>query len=53
MAVALVLDNDRTAAEEMYNELQATKERFIHQGDVAMSLDLMRWMLDSRLEIRG
>lgn len=53
MAVALVLDNDRTAAEEMYNELQANKDRFIHQGDVAMSLDLMRWMLDSRLEIRG
>ena len=48
MAVALALDNDRPAAEEMYNELQANRDKYIHQGDVAMSLDLMRWLLDNR-----
>ena len=48
MAATLALDNDRPAAEEMYRQLQADRDRFIHQGDVAMSLDLMQWLLDNR-----
>ena len=48
MAVALALDNDRPAAEKKYHDLQANRDKFVHQGDVAMSLDLMRWLLDNR-----
>ena len=48
MAVALALDNDRAAAEEIYNKLKENREKYIHQGDVAMSLDIMRWLLENR-----
>ena len=47
-AVALALDNNRPAAEKKYNDLQAKRDKFVHQGDVAMSLDLMQWFLDNR-----
>lgn len=47
-AVALALDNDRPAAEKKYHDLQAKRDKFVHQGDVAMSLDLMQWLLDNR-----
>jgi hypothetical protein len=47
MAVALALDNDRPAAEKMYHDLQANRDKYIHQSDVALSLDLMQWLLES------
>ena len=48
MAVALALDNDRPAAEKKYHDLQANRDKYIHQSDVALSLDLMRWLLEVR-----
>ena len=48
MAVALALENDRPKAEAMLHELETNRDKYIHQGDVAMSLDLMRWLLDNR-----
>ena len=48
MAVALALDGDRTRAEEIYHKLEAERNKYIHQTDVALSLDLMRWLLDNR-----
>ncbi len=48
MAVALALENDRPKAEAMLHELEANRDKYIHQGDVALSLDLMRWLLDNR-----
>ena len=48
MAVALVLDRDRDRAEQILQKLETERDKYIHQGDVAMSLDLMRWFLDKR-----
>lgn len=48
MAVALALDNDRPTAEKMFHDLQANRDKYIHQSDVALSLDIMRWLLDNR-----
>lgn len=48
MAVALALENDRPKAEAMLHELETGRDKYIHQGDVALSLDLMRWLLDNR-----
>lgn len=48
MAVALALNGDRARAEEIYHKLEAERDKYIHQTDVALSLDLMRWLLDNR-----
>ncbi len=48
MAVALALDGDRPRAEKLLDKLEAERDKYIHQGDVAMSLDLMHWFLDNR-----
>ena len=48
MAVALALDGDRPRAEELLGKLEAERDKYIHQGDVAMSLDLMRWFLNNQ-----
>ena len=48
MAVALVLDNDRPKAEKILHNLEANRDKFIHQSDVAMSLDLMHHILTTR-----
>ena len=48
MAVVLALDNDRAAAEKMYHDLQGNRDKYIHQSDVALSLELMQWLLDNR-----
>jgi hypothetical protein len=48
MAVALALDGDRPRAEKIYKELEANRDTYIHQGDVALSLDLMHWLLDNK-----
>ncbi len=48
MAVALALEGDRPKAEALLQELEANQEKYIHQGDVAISLDLMRWLLNNR-----
>ena len=48
MAVALALEGDRPKAEQLLNKLDADHDKYIHQGDVTMSLDLMRWLLNHR-----
>ena len=48
MAVALVLEGDRPRAEKIFTQLDTQRDKYIHQGDVAMSLDLMQWLLESR-----
>ena len=48
MAVALALEGDRPRAEKLLGKLEAERDKYIHQGDVAMSLDLMHWFLDHR-----
>ena len=48
MAVALALDGDRPRAENIVKELEANREKYIHQGDVALSLDLMHWLLNNK-----
>ena len=48
MAVALVLDNDRPKAENILHNLEANRDKYIHQSDVAMSLDLMHHILTTR-----
>ena len=48
MAVALALDNDRPKAESLLQKLEADRDKFIHQGDVALSLELMHWLLNNR-----
>ena len=48
MAVALALDGARDKGEEMLHQLEADSDKYIHQGDVAISLELMRWLLDNR-----
>jgi len=48
MAVALALDGDRPRAEQLLYKLEFERDKYIHQGDVAMSLDLMRWFLDNQ-----
>ena len=45
MAVALALEGDRPKAEQLLNKLDADRDKYIHQSDVTMSLDLMRWLL--------
>ena len=47
MAVALALDGDRPRAEKLLDKLEAERDKYIHQGDVAVSLDLMRWFLNN------
>ena len=48
MAVALALDGNRPRAEQMFKELEARRDKYAHQSDVALSLDLMKWLLDNR-----
>ncbi|MBR5171136.1 MAG: hypothetical protein IKW85_11300 [Muribaculaceae bacterium] len=48
MAVALALEGDRPKAEELLGKLETERDKYIHQGDVAMSLDLMHWFLENR-----
>ena len=48
MAIALVLDNDRPKAEKILHNLEANRDKYIHQSDVAMSLDLMHHILTTR-----
>lgn len=48
MAIALVLDGDRSKAEALLQNLEANRDKFIHQSDVAMSLDLMHYILTTR-----
>lgn len=48
MAVALALEGDRHKAENIHGKLEAERHKYIHQGDVAMSLDLMHWFLNHR-----
>ena len=48
MAVALVLYADRLRAVQIMENLEARRDKYIHQNDVAMSLDLMQWLLDNR-----
>lgn len=48
MAVALALEGDRPKAEAMFRKLESDRDKFVHQGDVAMSLDLMHWLLNNR-----
>lgn len=48
MAVALALEGDRPKAEQLFNKLDANRDKYIHQGDLTMSLDLMRWFLNHR-----
>lgn len=48
MAVALALEGDRPKAESLLHKLENDRDKFIHQGDAAMSLDLMHWLLDHR-----
>lgn len=48
MAIALVLDNDRPKAEALLQNLEANRDKFIHQSDVAISLDLMHHILTTR-----
>lgn len=47
MAVALCLESDRPKAEELLHKLEDERDKYIHQGDVAMSLDLMHWFLNN------
>lgn len=46
MAVALALDGDRPKAEQLTQKLESNRDKYIHQGDVALSLDLMHWLLN-------
>jgi len=48
MAVALALEGDRPKAEQILNKLETERDKYIHHGDVAMSLDLMHWFLNNR-----
>ena len=48
MAVALALNGDRSRAEQIFEELKTRRDRYAHQSDVAMSLDLMHWLLNYR-----
>lgn len=47
MAVALALEGDRPKAEKILNKLETERDKYIHQGDVTMSLDLMHWLLNN------
>ena len=48
MAVALALEGDRPKAEALLQNLEANRNKYIHQGDVALSLDLMHYLLTTR-----
>ncbi len=48
MAVALALDGDRPRAEQILKEVEARRDRYAQQSDVALSLDLMHWLLENR-----
>ena len=48
MAVALALDGDRPKAEQLTQKLETKRDKYIHQSDVAMSLDLMHYLLENR-----
>jgi hypothetical protein len=48
MAIALALEGDRPKAEKILNKLETERDKYIHQGDVTMSLDLMHWLLNNR-----
>ena len=47
MAVALALDGDRPKAEQLTQKLESNRDKYIHQGDVTMSLDLMHHLLEN------
>ena len=47
MAVALALDGDRSRAEHIFEEFKTRRNRYAHQSDVAMSLDLMQCLLEN------
>ena len=51
MAVALALDGDRPRAEQILKEVEARRDRYAQQSDVALSLDLMHWLLENRKTI--
>ncbi len=48
MAVAFALDGDRPKAEALMHKLEADRDKYIHQSDVALSLDLMHHLLNTR-----
>lgn len=48
MATALALEGDRPRAEKILHQLEADRDKYVHQSDVALSLDLMRWLLNNR-----
>ena len=48
MAATLALDGDRAKAEQMLEQLETQRNKYIHQGDVDTSLDIMRWLLDNK-----
>ena len=48
MAVTLALDGDRPKAEQLTQKLEANRDKYIHQSDVAMCLELMHHILSTR-----
>ena len=42
------VDARLTELSDKLKELEAERDKYIHQGDVTMSLDLMRWFLNTR-----
>ncbi len=44
-AIALLIDNDRTKANEIFQSLEASKEKYLLQGEVNSDLAIMSWML--------
>ena len=50
MAAALILDGDSPRAEQIMETLEANRDRYIHQTDVATALDLMHMLLDNSIK---
>ena len=46
MAKALILDNDREAAQAIYDKVVAKRDSYLMQGEVACDIDLMKLLLD-------
>lgn len=44
-AIALLIDNDSTKATEIFRSLEASKEKYLLQGEVDSDLAIMNWML--------
>jgi len=44
-AIALLIDNDSTKANEIFQSLEASKEKYLLQGEVNSDLTIMNWML--------